>query len=248
MVSEKGSSPAWYQHGVGERIICLESEALSKLLQRLYGYHLVMLGDPGLTALVGSSLISHRILINPRATGEEVQVSSLKGALESIPLRSDSVDVVVLPHTLEESANPHEVLRESNRILIPEGHIIITGFNPISMLGVWHGFQKLVGGMPRKGKMLSPSRVRDWLSLLNFQIVGGSLFYYRPPLNRQGLYEKLAFMEKWGEHCWPFFAGAYTLLAVKRVIPVTPIRVKWSKEKRLWQPASAGIPKPIITK
>lgn len=246
MRSDKSTPQAWYQEGVGIRLIEAEKEELSNLLPKLYGYHLVSLGDPGLAFLAGSSLISHRIMVNPQAGTNSRNMSQLTGALEAIPIRSDSVDVVVLSHTLEQVANPHEVLRETHRILIAEGHVVITGFNPYSLWGAWHFHKRFTGKSPRQGKMLSINRVRDWLKLLNFQIVGGRMFYFRPPVYHYGVYQKLRFLEKWGENCWPFFGGAYTLIAVKRVIPLTPIRAKKKLEKLLWQPVE-GLPKPTTT-
>lgn len=245
MVSENNHSNEWYREGAGVRLIEAERNELSNILPRLYGYHLVLLGDPGLASLVYSSLISHRIVVNPRYTSAN-DISGLQGALEALPLLSDSVDVVVLSHTLEQVANPHEVLRETHRILIPEGHVVITGFNPFSLWGLWHVYKRFRGKSPRQGKMLSTNRVRDWLKLLNFQIIGGSMFYFRPPINRSGLNKKLNFLEKCGEKCWPFLGGAYTLIAVKRVIPLTPIRAKWRPEKPLWHPVE-GLPKPTTT-
>lgn len=244
MVSEKKSHHVWYQEGAGKRFAIAEHEELSSILPTLYGYHLLFLGEPGLSSLVSSSLISHRVLINPHLNKENDNINSLSGALESLPILSDSVDVVVLSHTLEQASHPHEVLRESHRILIPEGHLVITGFNPISMWGAWYSSKKLMGSISRQGKMLSPSRVKDWLKLLNFQIIGGRMFYFRPPVDHEKFNQKTRFMEKWGEHCWPFLGGAYTLVAVKRVIPVTPIRAKW-KPERIWQ--GQGLPKPTTT-
>ncbi|MBS0287535.1 MAG: class I SAM-dependent methyltransferase [Proteobacteria bacterium] len=245
MVSEKKSHHVWYQQGAGNRFATAEHDELTKILPTLYGYHLLFLGEPGLSDLVSSSLISHRVLINPHINKESSAMSNLPGALEALPILSDSVDVVVLSHTLEQAANPHEVLRESHRVLIPEGHLVITGFNPLSLWGAWYSSKKLVGSISRQGKMLSPNRVKDWLKLLNFQIIGGRMFYFRPPIVNEKLNQKLFFMEKCGQTCWPFFGGAYTLVAVKRVIPLTPVRAKWKPEP-IWKPAE-GLPKPTTT-
>lgn len=245
MVSEKNKAYAWYQEGLGNQFIHAENKELSNILPRLYGYHLVFLGDPGLSSLVETSLISHRVLVNPNA--QAGLISNLRGEIEALPLRTDSVDVVVLSHTLEHAADPHQVLRETHRVLIPEGHVVITGFNPLSMWGCWHAWKVLRGQMTTQGKMLSPSRIKDWLKLLNFQIVGGRMYYFRPPLTNQKLHQKLNFMEKWGEKLWPLFGGAYSLVAVKRVVPLTPLRIKKRIGKTIWQPATEGLPKPTTT-
>ena len=245
MVSENEKTHAWYQHGVGVRLFDAEKAEMDDILPRLYGYHLVFLGDPGLSSMILPSLISHRILINEKANAHTANISGLRGDIAALPLRTDSVDVVVLAHVLEHVANPHEVLRETHRVLIPEGHVLITGFNPFSMWGLWHAIQKWVKTVPVQGKMLSPNRVKDWLKLLNFQIVGGRMFYFKPPLDHEGINQKLSILEKWGEKWWPFFGGAYSILAVKRVAPLTPVRAKYRKEKKIWD--TAALPKPTTT-
>ncbi len=245
MVAENEYAQRWYTEGVAAKIIEAEKEELEDVLAKLYGYHLVFIGDSSLTSLVETSLISHRILINPAAT-KDSPLSSLPSEVEALPLRTDSVDVVILPHTLEHASNPHEVLREAHRVLIPEGHVVITGFNPISLWGIWHGWKQMTGKIPGSGKMLTTNRLRDWLKLLNFQIVSGRNFYFRPPISNAKWLGRLEFLERWGQNCWPFFGGAYTLVAVKRVVPLTPIRARFKPEKRIWQPQE-GLPKPTTT-
>jgi len=244
MVAENEYAQRWYTDGVAAKIIEAEKEELEDILAKLYGYHLVFIGDSSLTPLVETSLISHRVLINPEPTN--TTFSSLPSAIEALPLRNDSVDVVILPHTLEHASNPHEVLREAHRALIPEGHVVITGFNPISMWGLWHGWKQMRGQIPQHGKMLSVNRLRDWLKLLNFQIVSGRNFYFRPPLSSHKWLGRLEFLERWGQNCWPFFGGAYTLVAVKRVVPLTPVRARFKPKKIIWQPEE-GLPKPTTT-
>jgi len=242
MVAENEYAQRWYTEGVAAKIIEAEKEELEIILAKLYGYHLVFIGDSGLTPLVETSLISHRVLINPQATAVSPTMSSLPSEIESLPLRTDSVDVVVLSHTLEHALNPHEVLREAHRVLIPEGHLVITGFNPISLWGAWHSLKQLTGKIPKQGKMLSTNRLRDWLKLLNFQIVGGRHFYFRPPVSSTKWQQRLEFLERVGQNCWPFWGGAYTLVAVKRVTTLTPVRARFKPEKRLWEPSA--LPKP----
>lgn len=240
MVAENEAHHLWYKGSIGSKFIAAERHELAGILPKLYGYHLVFCGDPGLGSLVESSLISHRVLMSPKPH----ILSALQGEFDSIPLRTETVDVVVMAHTLEHADHPHEVLREAHRILIPEGHLVITGFNPWSLWGAWHYYQQVKGVFPSQGKLLSLGKLRDWLTLLNFQIVGGRMFYFRPPIAQENLYEKLEFLEKWAPNACPFLGAAYTLVAVKRVVPLTPIRLKWRPVKRIWQSATAGLPKP----
>lgn len=246
MVADNDNQSRWYQEAIGSRLIDAERQALGNILPRLYGYHLVFMGDPGLSPLVQSSLIQHQILINPHLDRKQAALSPLPAHFEGIPLRSDSVDVMVLSHLLEHISNPHEVLREAHRVLIPEGSIVITGFNPISCWGGWHAIQKWRHKTPASGKMLSALRLRDWLKLLNFQIGYAKQFCFRPPFSHETLYDKMQFLERWGQKWWPMSGGAYCLVAVKRVIPLTPIRPKLGLRQKLLAPATQPIPKPSL--
>jgi SAM-dependent methyltransferase len=249
MVAKKSLPLSWHEEESGTQFLKAEKSELEAILPTLYGYHLVFVGESALAPLVESSLITHQILVNEHKQGARGKLSYLQAAGDSLPLQNESVDVVVLSHTLEHASNPHDVLREAHRVLIPEGHVVITGFNPVSMWGVWHSWKQFRGATPEQGRMLTNVRVRDWLTLLNFQTVRESGFYFRPPMAQSPFYEKLEFLERWGRKWWPFCAGAYTLLAVKRVVPLTPIRARWRLEKRLWHPAAAaeGLPKPTTT-
>lgn len=243
MVADKKPLQNWHQGKVGARLIATEAEKLSKILATIYGYHLIFIGDQDLSALVEVSLISHQVLVNPEARSSKTKISCLAAEFEELPIASDSVDVVVLVHILESAFNPHEILREAHRILIPEGHIIITGLNPYSLWGIWHRYKKLIRSFSPPVKLLSMNRMKDWLQLLNFQIIQGEQFHFRPPIGRGSFYEKFRFFEKMGRTCWPFWGGAYVLQAIKRVIPLTPVKPRFRKVKEVWQPQE-GIPKP----
>lgn len=242
MVTESIYKNAWHTHGAGFRLAEYEKQELDDILPCLHGYHLVMISDQGLFSFMNSSLISNKVLIHPNATSS-VPNNKIKSHLESLPILSESVDVVVLVHTLEQIANPHEILREVHRILIPEGHLVITGINPISWWGVWYSYKKMIGKLLRTGHLIGLSRLRDWLKLLNFQVTGGKHFYYRPPILNYRILKKLTWMEKWGSRYWPIFGGGYSIVAVKRVVPLTLVKAKWKTEKKTWLDPET-IPKP----
>lgn len=245
MVAKKSLPLSWYEEEAALPFLEAERAELMTMLPTLYGYHLVFVGEAALATMVQSSLISHQILINHHKQGKISQLSYLQSAADAIPLQNESVDVVILSHALEHAKHPHEVLREAHRVLIPEGHLIITGINPTSLWGLWYSWKQMKGRIPSQGRMISQSKLKDWLSLLNFQIIKSERYFYRPPLKFSPLLNQLEFMERWGRRILPFCAGAYTLLAVKRVIPLTPIRARWRLDKRIWHPAAVpGIPKP----
>jgi len=218
MISNTDNTQAWYRVGAGFRLKEAEEEVLGSILPNLYGYHLVFLGEPELSALAQTTAIKHGILMHPRKA-QVTSLSTVQGALESVPLLSDSIDIVVMSHTLETANKPTEILRETHRVLIPEGHVIITGFNPYSLWGGWVHYKQALGNINHEGAMLSLSRVKDWLQFLNFKIIEVKRFYYRPPLSNQSLHDKFHFLES-GEKCAGHFGRV--LIALSRLNVLSP--------------------------
>jgi len=247
MVTDHNTMHFWHQQDPGAHLIEAEKKLLDTILPKLHGYHLLFLGEPELQRLTKASLISHQVLVFPKPAFDSDNQSLIQSDLNTLPVLNNSVDVVMLSHLLEHVAHPHEVLRETHRILIPEGHVVITGFNPMSFWGAWHAVKKLRGQLPQQGKMLTINRIKDWLALLNFQIITSKMFYFRPPFICSGNSRNALWLEKSGEKYWPFWGGAYVIVAVKRVIPLTPVRQKFQLKKRLWQAAGETLPKPTTT-
>ena len=174
----------WYQTLLGERLASCELALLDAQLPNVFGYHLLQLGVLGQTDLLGSSRIHHRVVIDSDYSFREDGVG-LYTKLDHLPIATDSVDALVLPHTLEFSRDPHQVLREVERVLIPEGHLLILGFNPFSLWGI----RRLLGFSRReclwRGKYISMPRMKDWLSLLGFDTVQCQYGFFRPPFQWQ---------------------------------------------------------------
>lgn len=144
----------------------------------------------------------------------------------ALPIRTGVADLVVLPHALEFSDNPHEVLREVQRVLMPEGHVILSGFNPWSLWGLRRGATRSAT-YPWRGQFISLPRIKDWLALLGFDVAAGSMTCYVPPFRREKWRERFAFMEKAGNRWWPIAGGIYFLHGVKRVQGMRLITPRW---------------------
>lgn len=237
------SALSWTAQAAALRLIAAERLEIEKIVSPLYGYHLITLGEPVLGALVDSSLISHQVIINPEIEADRGKLRAIRGRIEALAVKNESVDVVVLTHSLEQTENPHEVLREAHRVLIPEGYLVITGLRPMSLWGAWYYYKRLRRQISPQGQLLGANRIKDWLQLLNFQVIGGGPFFYRPPFQSERLFNKLAWLEKWGEKGGPLLAGAYSLVAVKRMIPLTVQRVNWKTPPPVW-PQVDGLAKP----
>jgi len=136
--------------------------------------------------------------------------------LRHLPFAANSVDLVVLPHVLEFSADPHQVLREVERVLVPEGHVLVSGFNPYSMWGVRRGVRRglhRVAGrrepaFPWVGGYLSMRRIKDWLKLLGFEPHAGWFGCYAPPVTTERWLRRWRFLESAGSRWWPFLGAS----------------------------------------
>ncbi len=224
----------WYTRPVGQLLLEMERQALDEILPTLFGYHIVQIGCLLGDDLMAASRVSHRILLDPDAGDGETLHPGLVAYPDALPIATDSVDVALLPHTLEFERDPHQILREVDRILIPEGHVVVLGFNPWSLWGA----RRLVRRRrrhtpPWAGDFLSVTRVKDWLALLGFDVVTIRRHFYRPPLRQRRLLARLGFLERWGGRLWPHFSGAYVVVAKKRVATLTPIKPRWRPRPKL---------------
>jgi SAM-dependent methyltransferase len=146
-----------------------------------------------------------------------------------LPIASQSIDVVALPHVLEFSDNPHQILREVDRILRPEGHVLISGFNPFSLWGLRRIFSRGGAEYPWQGHYLAVGRLRDWLKLLGLETQGGAFGCYVPPVLSEQWLQRWDFMARAGDRWWPYTGAVYVVSAVKRVRGMRLIRPAWNK-------------------
>ena len=139
----------WYQTVAGQNLLHQENTLITRGIEGLFGYHLLMLGALDYEQGMDGSPISHKIVMND----EQLQHGALhlRGSQYALPLQTDSVDVVVMPHLLEYSQQPHHVLREVERITRPDGYIVILGFNPVSCYGICRALLGFKHRMPWQG-------------------------------------------------------------------------------------------------
>lgn len=222
-IDELGKALAdWFAVEPGARVAASEREALSAMVDDLFGYHLLQLGELGAdAAFLMHCPVKRKTLIGHRA--DAVADSVVVSEAQRLPVASDSVDAVILVHTLDFSPDPHQVLREVERVLIPEGRVIVIGFNPFSLWGLWRLFGRWRGMIPWCGHFLSYPRLLDWLTLMGFGIERQDVMEFRPP-TRSGRFDMI---ERLGRKLWPMLAGVYMVRAVKRVSRVTPVRQNW---------------------
>lgn len=221
-----------------------EQSRLDALTVDIFGFNAIQVGLPQINALqanrMQSKWLTDTYMPASKQFGEatpgeattdvETQIVVLHDFAE-LPFASQSLDLVVLPHVLEFAAEPHQVLREVERVLIPEGQVIVCGFNPASLWGARQVAGRLAGAhfLPLDGEFISLPRLKDWLKLLNMEVNRGHFGCYAPPFNSEKWLKRFSFMENAGDRWWPYFGAVYIVQAIKRVAGMRLIGPAWSK-------------------
>jgi SAM-dependent methyltransferase len=225
----------WLDTPLGRYVVAREQAIFDRVLPDLFGFYALQMGAASIPAL-RESRITHKFTL-----AWDTNALVLAEA-DQLPFAENQFDVIVLPHTLEFQALPHEVLREVFRVLRPEGRLLISGFNPYSLYGIKRYFGRDRSG-PWGGEFISFSRAKDWLTLLGFDIVGGQLDCYNMPAQNEKTLQRLRWLEAAGDRSWPFAGGVYFLHAVKRVAGVRLIKPDWARTSRRKR-AGATVPTP----
>ncbi len=247
-------SDPWLKTPAGRYVLAWEQQRLDALVADLFGFHALQLGWPALDALRANRM-PHRWLqldqavdgvilppdFAPAGMPRAVQVNA---EFEALPFPAACLDLVVLAHTLELSSDPHQTLREVERVLVPEGRVVVLGFNPSGLFGLGHRtaamarrLHRCEQSLPIRGEMIGWRRLRDWLRLLGFEMEHGRFGCFRPPFGTERWLERSAWMEPVGSRWWPVLGGVYTLQAVKRVRGMRLIGTGWKR-----RPQASGAP------
>jgi len=231
-VDVQGALNDWFATPLGRSLRAMEVNRLREVLPTLFGPTAVQFGAAGPLDLLDGSLAATRILVDPIA-GDSPSGILVRARSEALPLATRSVNLVVLPHTLEFADDPHQVLREVARVLMPEGDVVVLGFNPVSLWGLRRLLAWPRDRVPWCGRFFSLRRVKDWLNVLGFSIAGGGMMYYRPPCRSDAARDRLQFLEPAGDRWWPMFGAVYVIVARKREIGLTPLQPVWRRARRL---------------
>jgi SAM-dependent methyltransferase len=219
----------WFQQNQGQAFIDEEQQVIQTQLEMMFGYYLLQIGNyPHINCDETACKVKNHIVLGREAWAEQPQ---LLAHPQELPFDSESLDVVILPHTLEFEQQPHQILREVDRCLLPEGYVIITAFNPT---GLWLPWRLLAGWskrLPWHGRYLSKSRLRDWMQLLGFEVEQVQHFFYQAPF-----WSKVARRFGWLDFLlrrYLSWSGAgYMLVAKKRVSTLTQVKPRWMLKTR----------------
>lgn len=256
----------WLRTPAGRYLLRWELEQLDRAVADRFGFHALQLGLPELDGLranrmphrwVASELpyaLPEPIDMPPPDEGEGISTQSppmpvaLYCDCAALPFPSQSVDLVVMPHTLELTAHPHAALREVERVLRPEGRVVIVGLNPASLWGLRQRAGRLrssIGGaarplfLPQAGEFIGYWRLRDWLRLLGLEVERGRFGCWRPAFESQAWLDRFAWIEPIGDRWWPVLGAVYFLVAVKRVPAIRPLGL--ARRERATAPAAPAV-------
>ena len=224
---------SWMETPAGRYVLAWEQTQFDSAVEDVFGYNAVQVGLPEIDFL-RESRSAHKIRAGFEAGCDLV---SEPGRLA---LTSQSIDLIVLAHVLEFSSQPHQILREAERVLMPEGSIVIAGFNPLSLWGAKRAFGWRHETLPWSGKFLGLLRLKDWLSLLGFELNGGRFGCYAPPFTQGRWLERCAFLEKAGDRWWPICGAVYVVRAIKRTAGMRLVVPTW-RHKRAAREALAPV-------
>lgn len=220
---------AWLRLPLGRELLEAESEAIAPIVDDLFGLHALQIGHWGnADRLISGARARHTALIGCHTSSKAAMICRPT----QIAIASDSVDAVVLPHTLELDAQPHQVLREAARILVGEGSLVVVGFNPWSFWGLRRRFSNK-RFPPGVHDFISERRLSDWLALLGFEVIGLKRVFYRLPINHRGMLRRSEGLDRVGSKWWPRLCAVYVLKARKRLYTVTPLKALRSPKRNV---------------
>ena len=241
----------WLKTPPGEYLLALERQQFDQAVSDIFGYHALQLGLPEINMLRANRM-PHPWLAEQSAQcpvgGETVleASSSLRAGRKAVlvtdasalPFPANSLDLLVLPHTLELSQDPHAALREVERVLVPEGRVVISGLNPTSLWAMRqrraHFYQRFGSSdlfLPEAGDFIGYWRLRDWLRLLSFEVESARFGCYRPAFKTEKWLSRFEWMDMAGGRWWPIFGAVYFVVAVKRVRGMRLMEPAWKTRK-----------------
>ena len=219
----------------GRHLLEWEQQRCDEAVADIFGYHSVQMGLPMLQALRHNRMPHRWVAAHHSDWSGEHAICQGGGAIhlhcapEALPFAEGSVDLLVLPHTLELCADPHAALREAVRVLVPEGRLLVFGLNPYSLWGMQHGLERAVPPALSAWQGLPHWRVKDWLQVLAMDVVAADFGCHVPAMETAEWLQRWLWLDKLGHKAWPMLGGAYCMLAVKKVHGMRMLTPQWRK-------------------
>ncbi len=235
----------WLTTPQGQYVLGWEMAKHDILLADVFGFNAMQLGLSQYDYLRNNRMPYH-FCCDGNIVSAEPRVEVYTD-IHHLPFASSSVDLVLLPHLLEFDDHPHQILREVERILVPEGQVVVTGFNPFSLWGIRRHFGAAKRNMPWCGRYISVPRLRDWFALLGFETRAGAFGCYAPTVKQEKWLRRWKFIEHAGDRWWPFAGAVYVIQAIKRVHGMRLITPAWDDRRARAKAMAAVTQKTSVT-
>nr|MBA3562852.1 methyltransferase domain-containing protein [Gammaproteobacteria bacterium] len=226
----------WLRTPLGQDLRATEERVVAHSLEQVFGVQLLQIGAWGRSGC----LLEHGRTQRKALIGDSSAGGSILGEPTELGIATDSIDAVLLPHTLELSPEPHRVLREVERVLIGEGCLLVLGFNPHSSWGLRRTFSR--GRFPPGiEQFISERRIRDWLKLLGFEIECVHHYHLAPPFKRRSSSREPERVDAERSPWQRYLAAGYLVMAKKHVYTLTPIRPRWASRRKVMGAVSSSL-------
>lgn len=215
---QQESDRNWFATPLGRAWQATEERVCAELLERVFGLDCAVIHHDWPTAGFCAAVHAPNRRIHP-----------LDAAVpeRALPFADGELDLIILPHTLDFSPLPHFLLRDVERVLNGEGHLLIMGFNPLSSWALRRWMWRR--DFAQRISPITETRARDWLNLLGMEIVDQRRYFRRPLIDQQRLLQACESVESWRWTPWP--SHAYALLAKKTLYGVRPLRNQMNKKR-----------------
>ncbi len=228
----------WYATDAGKLISKAIEQHVWKITSCIFGYNAIQFGD-----IFSDRQILKNCTIREQVIVDRTPDADVVSSPAALPIAGDSIDLFVLSHTLDFTEKPHQILREVERCLVPEGYVVIVGFNPYSFYGVWRMFLSRKKVAPWNANFYSVKRLRDWSSLLGFDEVELHFTGHLPPFKRIQKWKRMQSVNRFLQNQISHAGGVYIFVAKKRVARVTPLKNVWPVTNQI---LPTKLPKPSV--
>lgn len=233
------SFESWFQTPLGRALLADQRACVEQHVHKLTGARQLQVGLSHRLPLASTTDFAQRILTTPTWTSVIPDGVAVCDA-DELPFPGDSMDLVILHHTVDFSPHPHQALREASRVLRGEGMMVLIGFNPFSLWGLRKAISRNRGG-PWGGRFMMKRRMEDWLRLLDFSVESAGSSYFRVPLQRVVASEHKGMVERICGNRFLPVGAYYCILAKKRVYSRIPRKPVWQSKKVIALPGSGTV-------
>ena len=236
----------WLATPPGQYVLAWERAQFDCAVADVFGFHAVQVGLAEIDLLRNNRMPFKAYVgeVMPTKAAAAKWQGCAVAYPEALPLAAQSVDLLILPHVFECTDEPHLVLREVERVLMPEGRVIISGFNPWSLWGARNVMPAMEQWLPfASSSLVSVPRLRDWLKLMSFEVDTPSYGCFAPPVRADQWLDRFAFMDRAGPRWWNVCGNVYVITAVKRVVGMRILGPPWKRKKKRRAAQAVAVPR-----